>query len=306
MPSGANLEYFLSVVKGHSAKVTEIIEVCVPDSYAIQGNNIEKINRDRCYGCFNCIDIGEIEYITPQGIPSLYKDGNILLSTICNHCFKGDYVTFGPASKKLSNHTKKDETRITNPLAALYLWRLSANPSNILFCSSPNGEVSLSTTNPLDQREGHLDVVVSPTEKKVICVFEGKSSLDSLLRDIIRDQWNRYNDNLHQVADDTGFMLFFSYVIGGEELGLYPTSDKIPHHNRRNEFYQFISENNKRFISIHSLRTLRACQICLDPTWNWEEWFSELFSNENFVGLLSGGIVMRKDDIYYLQKAPWI
>lgn len=243
--SGATFEDFISVIEGHSPIIRDTVEICVPESYAIRDNNIQNINGDRCFGCFNCIDIGEIEYVTPQGVPTLYAEGNIPLAGICNRCFQGDYITFGPAAYRLSNHTTRDETRITNPLSALYLWRLSCNPSNTFFCSSPSWEVSLPTTNLLDEREGHLDIVVSSAGERIICVLEGKSSLDSLLRDIMRDQWNRYNDKLHQIASDNDFMLFFSYVIGGEELGLYPIGDNIPHHNRRNEFYEFIQKITK-------------------------------------------------------------
>jgi len=307
LPSGATLKDFILVLeKGETNLFTDNIEVCVPESHAIYEEQIEAIDDKACVGCFNCLDIGEIDYISIQGSPSIKPTG-FPLKEICEGCFQGKFFQFGPAPTKLSEHTKRDERLIANPLAALLLWNLSEEPSNTFFCSSPSWELSLNTANPLDEREGHLDIVISTPGRKLIYVLEGKSSVDALLRDTNREQWERYYDQVMNIGALYDYSVIFSYVIGGDELALYPNNlMNLPHHWRREEFYDFISINNKQFLSIESLRSLRAFQISMDPEWCWENWFPALFSEESSVGILSGGIITRKKDVYRLEKAPWI
>ena len=306
--SGATFKDLLKMNEDELLRSTNLIEICLPNSYAIEGDgaNIRDINGERCFGCLNCLSDSEIAFITPQFVPTLKEAGNTPLTSICKEHFLGSYPKRPISMNRFSRHTETDETTITNPISALFLWRLSVSPDRTFFCCSPSWEISLPTTGPNDQREGHIDVVVLSFSTKKICVLEGKSTLDNLLRDRLRDQWNRYYGSLKQAADELGYELFFFYLIGGEELGLYPEAGDIPQHPRRREFYQFISENDKRFISLESLRALRARQLSIDPAWNWEEWFYKLYGTKDFIGILSGGIVIKRDEQFRLEKAPWV
>ena len=306
LKSGATFSDLLSMTEDESLKYVDMIEICVPESYAVTEKKLSSINSDKCFGCLNCIDNGEIEHINSQFVPSINEKDSLLLSSIVRKYFCGVYPKTESPANKLSIHSSKDETRISNPMAALYLWRMSANPLRTFFCSSPSWELSLPTTDPLDQREGHIDVTVISHSTRTICVLEGKATLESLLRDIMRNQWNRYYESLKKTAEEFGFNLLFFYSIGGNELGLYPDVEGIPHHSRRKEFYDFMKEDGKRFISLEALRQLRARQISVDLGWNWEKWLWKLYNIEGFVGVLSGGIVMKNDSRFELKAAPWI
>lgn len=306
LKSGATLSGLLSMTESESLKQADIIEICVPDSYAVHKEDISSINSDKCYGCLNCIDKGELEYVSSQFVPSINEKNNLSLSSVVRRYFDGTYPKVESKANKLSIHSSKDETRISNPMAALYLWRLSANPLRTFFCSSPSWELSLPTTDPYDQREGHIDVTAISYATRTVCALEGKATLESLLRDRMRDQWNRYHDSLKRTAEEFGFKLLFFYSIGGNELGLYPHVEGIPHHGKRDEFYDFLNEDSKRFISLEALRQLRARQISVDFDWNWEKWFWELYNRDDFVGILSGGIVVKNGSKFELKAAPWI
>lgn len=305
MHSGATFGDLLSMPESNSLKLANIIEICVPESYAVNEKNLSSINPDKCFGCLNCVDNGELKYVNSQFVPLTNQENSFPLASLVKRYFNGAYPETESPSNKLSNHSSKDETRISNPMAALFLWRLSANPFRTFFCSSPSWELSLPTTDPLDQREGHIDVTVISYATRTVCVLEGKATLEALLRDRARDQWNRYRESLKRTAEEFGFKLLFFYSIGGNELGLYPRLEGIPHHGKRDEFYNFIKEDGKRFISLEALRQLRARQISLDLSWNWEKWLWELYEIDNFVGLLSGGIVVKNGSTFELKAAPW-
>lgn len=306
LKSGATFSDLLSMTENEAQKYADIIEICVPGSYAVSEKKLSFINPDKCFGCMNCIDNGEIKYINSQFVPSANAKDHLLLSSTVKRYFGGTYPKPESSANKLSIHSSKDETRISNPMAALFLWRLSANPMKTFFCSSPSWEISLPTTDPHDEREGHIDVTVISYSMRTICVLEGKATLETLLRDRMRNQWNRYYESLKMTAEEYGFKLLFFYSIGGNELGLYPDVEGIPHHSRRNEFYNFLNGDGKRFISLEAFRQLRARQISVDFGWNWEKWLWELYNIEGFVGILSGGIVVKNGSKFELKAAPWI
>ncbi|TGC07013.1 PD-(D/E)XK nuclease family protein [Methanolobus halotolerans] len=304
MPSGATLDHFLKAVSNETTLNREFIEICTPNSHALKGANIGDIDNKLCFGCLNCIDVEEINYLTVQGSPSQFKT-NISLQNTCNKLFQGKYTRFGPAADKLANHSMQKETEISNPLGTLIIWNLSRDPTRTFFCSSPSGELSINTSNHLDSREGHLDITICSPQDKIVCVLEGKASVAAMLRDISRDQWDRYKSQLEKESKENNYTLIFSYLVGGNEIGLYPENSDAPHSTRRLELYKYIEEKNLRFISIEALRSLRAYQLSISKEWNWETWFPKLFADNRFIGLLAGGIVTKENDVYSLRKAPW-
>ena len=306
LQSGATFSDLLSMPENIAKNQTDVIEICLPNSYAVKEKRVQNIDSEKCFGCLNCIDNNEIEFVNNQFVPKVDRDQNISLSSMISKYFLGDYPNLPSSANKLSRHSSTDETRIAHPMAAFYLWRLSSDPSRTFFCSSPSWELSLPTTNPWDQREGHIDVVVLSYSTKTVFVLEGKSTLDSFLRDRQRDQWNRYYQSLKNTAAGYGYKMLFFYSIGGDELGLYPSIQGIPHHGKRKEFYDFIVENDKRFLSLESLRVLRAWQISSDSGWNWEQWFPRLYESKDFVGFLSGGVVVKDGEEFNLKRAPWV
>jgi len=295
-------EYFLSKLRNDKNFDFDLLEVCVPNGYAISKPSIDDIDENKCTGCLLCLNKSDAKFIKENDSPS-YKDSNRDLENISNQFFLGNYNDFS-FSDKLKRHSKKSETTITNPLGGMYFWVLSEDPNDIYLRTSPNWELSIDTTYPLDEREGHLDIVIA-SGSNFIFVLEGKSSVRSLLDSEGREQWSRYKDNILRKANEYGFNAFFSYLIGGEELPLYPQNSSAPHHNERNEFYDFISKDDKKFISIEALRALRAFQLGRKNSFSWEKYFPSLFKSKRIKGILSGGIVYKREN-YELGKAPWV
>ena len=72
--------------------------------------------------------------------------------------------------------------------------------------------------------------------------------------------------------------------------------------NRRSEFYEFIHDNNKKFISLEALRAIKLQKLSTHREWYWEKWLYEIFSSEKNIGLISGGII---NNSFTLQPCGW-
>ncbi|MFW9890003.1 MAG: hypothetical protein ACFFER_17610 [Candidatus Thorarchaeota archaeon] len=158
----------------------------------------------------------------------------------------------------------------------------------------------------MDEREGHLDVVLASPDLSLVITLEGKKTVEDALSSRHRGQWNRYRSVVEESATNRDYVCLFSYLIGGSELPLYPPGVGAPHHMRRSEFFDLIRPNHRRFISIEALRALRVFKISRDPEWSWESFLPKLFSDPSFLGIVSGGIIYREDNRFQLEPAPWI
>jgi len=282
-----------------------LVEICVPNSYAINGNTIADINKEKCTGCLLCLEKSDRVYVNKNdSLTNVKNKDNISLKEIASQCFKGKYINCFFTSK-LSAHSSKNETKITNLMGALYLLYLSKKPKSTFFCSSPNWELSIYTETKGDEREGHLDIVVYSSEKLDLFILEGKNCVKSLLDSRNRDQLQRYEKGVSGLLENVTCDVFYSFLIGGNESALYP-SGIGPHNNLKDNFFTFIEKNNAKFISIEALRALKAYNMEIDNNFCWEDDLKPLFLNHNFYGLVSGGIICKVNSKFKLLKAPWI
>lgn len=263
------------------------------------------IDHDKCTGCLAC----QIGIASPQdgvdevGIPSI----NIAHSycDLSREIFKGNFVSYPSTASKarpiigrFDEYTGGiDEGDFTNPLAACYLWESSGGKAYV--SCSPGHELSLDCSIFSGEREGHLDITLRSIYdgEKFLFVGEGKCNVDSLLRDSVREQQKKYEQQIVSLGAKHGYRSLFSYVVGGNEEPLYPPSVTGVSGNvlNRGKFFHDILGNKKRFISINALRGLGILHISSGGSACIENTLFRLFQNEEVCGLVLGGPVLYQD-----------
>jgi hypothetical protein len=276
-----------------------LVEVCVPDGLAMSSGSIDEL---KCFGCLACVEQKDGDYLTIATVPSDDPSG-VKIQDVALTCFQGKYVIFNTDSG-LARHSGGDEERVTNPLGTIFIWQLSENSLETFFCCSPSTELSIEKAKVIAEREGHLDITLASLGKKSLFVLEGKKSVTGFIRDAPREQWKQYSPTVRKLAKTHSFECTFSYLIGGDELAMYPPSVQ-PHSPEHDMFRKIVEEDSKRFISLESLRALKAWKLSVDNGWTWEEHLVPLFKDPCFIGLVAGGTIMRRDGDWVLEKAPW-
>lgn len=301
LPTGRrHLEDFIKVSFSDEMQL-QITELCVePAGFAI--NELGEIITSKCVGCLLCVEEGEFESVDMNSVPT--KDGGINLIELAKNCFMGRYYQYNNGDK-FSNHSASDETKITNPMGAFYLVQLSQTPFSVYFSSSPSNECSIIKSNVAVEREGHLDISIINTELRELFVLEGKKNVKGFITDRVRDQWNQYLPAINQIAEEFNINSTLCYLIGGGEVDMYPAGTG-PRSRMHAHFRKVVDTDQKKFISLEALRAMKATRLTIKQDLCWEVDLLPLINRSDFVGLVTGGVIIRKDGAWVLEKAPWV
>jgi hypothetical protein len=312
--SPSPLNEFLDVMDGVDSPNNHIhpneIAVCRPggwDAFDL-GNwsgDFSNILSQSCYGCMACVDrAAAITGFTNNGAPVGPRGTPPVGLAFIDQAFQGSVWRFDPNRVGLAQRSSQSEENTNNPLAAMLVWRLSQNPEKTYFSCSPQpGELEIRTGDP---RPSKLDIVVGEINSKFITVLEGKTDAQASVTSRMQRQWPRYQPALQNTCTPREFNFCFAYVIGGDEQAMYPPSSLgITTSTIRQSFFNFISQGEKRYISLEALRAMYLWKLVKDPGFTWEKEVVPLFAQESFVGIVSGGVVRRQSSGYVLEKAPW-
>ena len=300
LPTGRrHLEDFIKVSFSDDMQL-QITELCVePAGFAI--NEVGEIIASKCVGCLLCVEEGEFESVDMNSVPTI--DGGINLIELAKNCFMGRYYQYN-GGDRFSNHSASDETKITNPMGAFYLVQLSHTPSSVYFSSSPSNECSINKSNVLVNREGHLDISLISTELRELFVLEGKKNVRGFINDRVRDQWNQYLPAINEIAEKFEINSTVCYLIGGGEVDMYPAGTG-PKGRLHTHFRKVVDSDEKKFISLEALRAMKATKLTSNRDLSWEIDLIPLINRPDFVGLVTGGVIVREDGHWALKKAPW-
>ena len=302
-------EYLVCKDQNNRDLLAILPETCLKDE--IQHSTIctGNIDMNRCIGCLACqIGIAKpTDGIDQTGIPA--DNVHYRYGTLSKKFFRGKYVAYpsihGVArtiSRRFNEYTGDiDERNFTNPLIAYYLWATSTWKRYV--SSSPNHELSLDVSILTGEREGHLDVAlrILSDERKYLFVAEGKRNVKSFLSDSSREQQKKYERRIEEIGQQFGYNSMFSYVIGGNEEPMYPsTVSEVPTFIYRNRFFDDIFRNEKRFVSLHALRGLGILFISSRGKIGVENVLFPLFKNDDVYGLVLGGPIIRKNGKFIL------
>lgn len=286
------------------------IAVCRPGGWdafdlANWSGDFANIKSQDCYGCMACVDqTATISGFTNNGAPVGSAVAPPIDLAFIDQAFQGRVWSFTPNRAGLSGKSRQSEENTNNPLAAILVWRLSQNPEMTYFSCSPQpGELEIRTQDP---RPAKLDVVVGEIDSKFITVLEGKTDAQASIASRTQNQWARYQPALRVACTARKFEFCFAYVIGGDEQAMYPLSSPGAVMNTiRDRFFHFISTGGIKYISLEALRAMYLWKLVKDSAFTWEKDVVPLFAQENFVGIVSGGVVRMQNSGYVLEKAPW-
>jgi hypothetical protein len=315
--SPSHLGDFLDVMDGVRSPINHIqvneIAVCRPggwDAFDLTNwsGDFANIQSQDCYGCMACVDqTAIISGFTNNGAPVGSAVAPPMDLAFIDQAFQGSVWSFTPNPAGLALKSRQSEENTNNPVAAMLVWRLSQNPERTYFSCSPQpGELDIHTGGTGDLRNAKLDVVVGEIDSKFFTVLEGKTHAQASITSRGQDQWARYQPALQDACTHREFDFCFAYVIGGDEQAMYPVSSPGAVSNGiRDRFFNFISSGGKKYISLEALRAMYLWKLVKDNAFTWERDVVPLFAQEDFVGIVSGGVVRTQNGSYVLEKAPW-
>ena len=295
-----HLEHFIEEAYSQTKQLL-ITELCVHPGYFAIDDVTEEIIQEKCVGCLLCVETGDFEFIDQNSVPINHE--GMSLDAIASNCFKGKFYQYNNGDK-FSSHTESNETKITNPIGASYLVQISSSPSAMYICSSPSNECSIQKSNVISKREGHLDISAINIELGELFILEGKKNVDGFIKDSKREQWAQYFPTIDKIAKSFEINSTFCYLIGGSEVDMYPDGiGPISRHHAM--FKKVVDKDRKKFISHESLRAMKATKLTIKQDLSWEVNLLPVINRSDFVGLVTGGVIFRKDGAWVLEKAPW-
>lgn len=236
-------------------------------------------------------------------LPTKEKVDKFDTENFLNSVFKGRIVSlphFNIIEQDIEKYERFEEFTKRDEVNNIALWFLAAIK---YLSSSPDLLLGkeleiIQSENP---RDGRLDDVA--IKEKTALVVETKTDLRSALVE------NRF---LYQIPNYTkeclklmneyrkGGVTHVMLGIGGEETNIFPpghpdcTTGNVGDMSKI--FYDKLLEKNIRFISANALWCLVVYKLITNKKIDLVDFISSVFSNKSSIGLLSGGVVERKDD----------
>jgi len=280
------------------------------------GNNL-KIDTERCIACLACLCshrnpfqllYSDIIDVLNGIIPTFEEFSK---SSYANNLFNGDLKQI-PRKEALSLEINSfDQYMADNEVEHIALWVTIM----LQFLASDNNArigKEIHIANPISPRDNRLDTCCLSYDR--ILVGETKISLDSLLQE------NRYRTQIpsyqavieKQVQEHNALYgqhkkAMVLLIIGARETDLLPfghpqCTSLVGDHSLR--FYNDIISYNIRFISAHLIWTMALYSLIMRKRLCWDLFFSQVFADQNVLGILSGGQVVIQDKQIALKDIP--
>lgn len=286
------------------------------DALAANDNGLS-IDIDRCIGCLACLCSqrspfqllhSDIVDIINAAIPTSEQ---LRQSIYSNSLCSGDLKQM-PQKEGLSPKINSfDQYTAENEVDHIALWVTIM----LQFLASDNNArigKEIQIANPISPRDNRLDTCCLSYDR--ILVGETKISLDSLLQEnryrtqipsyqaVIESQVQEHNALYGQHKEAMVLL-----IIGGRETDLLPfdhphCTSLVGDHSLR--FYNDIISYNIRFISAHLIWTMSLYSLIMRKRLCWDLFFSQVFANQNVLGILSGGQVVAQDKQIALEDIP--
>lgn len=279
-------------------------------------NNL-KIDTDRCIACLACLcscrnpfQLSYIEIIDILGgiLPTFEQFGGI---NYANNLFKGDLIQI-PEKEALSLQINSfNQYTAENEVEHIALW---VTIMLQFLASDNNAQIGkeIQIANPISPRDNRLDTCCLSYDR--ILVGETKTSLDSLLQENrYRTQVPSYQDVIEKQIQEHNALYgqhkeaMVLLIIGARETDLLPfghshCTSLVGDHSLR--FYNDIIKYNIRFISAHLIWAMAVYSLITRKRLCWDLLFSHVFSDQNVLGILSGGQVITRDNQIALEDIP--
>lgn len=223
--------------------------------------------------------------------------------------FKGKYnpiPTFKKEHNGLDFYQKFEDFTSRDEVKNISLWGLSCLKNLSSELPSRFGK-ELEIKQADNPRNGRLDVVALAENELVI--LEAKTSLFSLLSEgRFKYQVPSYKNECMRIisernnADRDTLNLNIFLFIGGEETDLYPpthpdcTTGKVGEISKI--FYDELLQREVKFISANALWALAAVADATQKKIYFNKVLPQIFKEKTVLGLLSGGVVIHKNNTF--------
>ena len=283
----------------------------------VANDNSLKINTDRCIACLACLcscrnpfqlAYSEIIDVLDGILPTFEKFRE---SSYTNNLFNGDLKQI-PQKEALSLKINSfDQYTAGNEVEHIALW---VTIMLQFLASDNNAQIGkeIQIANPISPRDNRLDTCCLSYDR--VLVGETKTSLDSLLQENrYRTQIPSYQDVIEKQIQEHNALYgqhkeaMILLIIGARETDLLPFGH--PHctslvGDRSFRFYSDIIKYNIRFISAHLIWAMAVYSLITRKRLCWDLLFPHVFSDQNVLGILSGGQVITRDKQIALEDIP--
>lgn len=212
---------------------------------------------------------------------------------------------FNIFDNEINKFTRFEDFTMTNEVGNITLWLLSA----LRYLSSTNIRLGreLEINQSGNPRDGRLDVVA--VKNNMALVIETKTDLRSLLNE------NRFTYqisgyvkecNEYMMREFQSSDLTILLAIGGDESDIFPpnhrdcTTGVVGGISRI--FYDKIISNKIKFISANSIWALVTYKYLTKSDIDLFDLLRIIFSKENAIGLLTGGVVVNENGELKIEK----
>lgn len=224
------------------------------------------------------------------------------LRIFASNMFNGRCVNvpnFRISNDSFNHFSRFEDFTSTDEVRNLSLWALSCL-KKLSYDKQVRLGKELEIIQSNNPRDGRLDVVALCDEQ--LLIFEVKVGLASLLREgrykyqipaYLRESSKIIKRHNHENGVNKNISVIL--LIGGEEGDIYPpshpdcTSGQVGSISKI--FYDSIQEYNIKFMTANSLWSITAYSEIFNKKIYWTNLISKIFSKDQNVGLLSGGVV---------------
>lgn len=250
---------------------------------------------DKCFGCLFCIF--EDNNLNDKFID---KWGANFISDYAQKSFKGNIVSM-PSAKKILRNPTKDLEAFTGVNETKNIQPWTAGIINHT-CSTENRMgMEIPVFNMDYDRNGRLDVC-SITENGHLVVLETKISLDDALKDErFIEQQAKYTSEIKKSTSDFEYLTLF----GGKETDLLPITHKEctgKVGGKTERFYSMVNQFGIKFVSANAIWCMCCSYITYGSRYAWDVFLKAIFADDNCVGLISAGKIIKQNNSYLLKE----
>ncbi len=243
-----------------------------------------------CKGDF-CMDIGQtqIQELKDSFFPKVFKGEEFIrLPQVPLSQFRIKYRSF-------NEFTSVDETENIAVWGANVLEYLSRS-------HEPRVALEVGVNIKYRSRAGRLDITLMNPEESYLFVAETKTKFEDMMAEMrFEAQMMSYETVLEEeCSPDLKRCKFL--LIGGNESDLLPYgNNKCTSGPKAKLFYEILKKRNIFFISANALLALGLMKMFVShEKYNLENLY-DYIADDNFIGLLSSGLVTRNDELVPLE-----
>lgn len=272
----------------------------IPETFSLifscKGLNTDYTFKSTCFGCLFCVLNDEQQLKTKY----INHFKNYDLCNFKDRYFKGNLVSPIKSHTSLKNPYSNIE-KFTSTKETTHIQPWSAG---ILNCTSSQScrvgrEINIPNTDY--NRDGRLDIAAI-TDSYLLAI-EAKISLkDALIDERFIEQFDKYNKEIKDIITEKGYKYNLLLLIGDKETDLLPPSHIECSSNigdMSSRFYNILDTYGIKFISANALLGLSFNHLLSkDPIFAWDNFIPRIFEDENCVGIVSAGKIVKINNSY--------